>query len=181
MSSSTLLPPFDELEHDPTRRADRADTEVARPLDADRTVLFLCTGNFYRSRFAEELFNAWAPGAVDAVAISRGLALDVGVRPPGPMSAIAIEGLEQRGVQVRSPRSPMLVRPDELAVARRVIALHGKEHLPLVEQRFPDWLHRVEFWDVPDVKEMEAAPALMRTSRLVRELLDELAHELQLG
>jgi len=38
-----------------------------------QTVLFLCTGNYYRSRFAEFLFNALAAEAgVDWVAESAG-------------------------------------------------------------------------------------------------------------
>jgi protein-tyrosine phosphatase len=39
-----------------------------------RKILFLCTGNFYRSRFAEELFNHLArQKRLDWVADSRGL------------------------------------------------------------------------------------------------------------
>jgi protein-tyrosine phosphatase len=42
-----------------------------------KTILFLCTGNYYRSRFAEELFNHHAERAgLYWVAQSRGLALE---------------------------------------------------------------------------------------------------------
>jgi len=33
-----------------------------------KTVLFLCTGNFYRSRFAEEVFNHLSPRACPGMA-----------------------------------------------------------------------------------------------------------------
>jgi protein-tyrosine phosphatase len=42
-----------------------------------RQVLFLCSGNYYRSRFAEDLFNHAAKSAgLNWRASSRGLALD---------------------------------------------------------------------------------------------------------
>jgi protein-tyrosine phosphatase len=50
----------------------------------EKTVLFLCTGNYYRSRFAEVLFNSVA-GTMGLPwrASSRGLALE---RQAYPMS-----------------------------------------------------------------------------------------------
>ena len=42
-----------------------------------KTVLFLCTGNYYRSRFAGHVFNDRArKGGIAWLADSRGLALD---------------------------------------------------------------------------------------------------------
>ena len=47
--------------------------------NAVKTVLFLCTGNYYRSRFAEELFNHEAGRAgLYWTAQSRGFALERG-------------------------------------------------------------------------------------------------------
>ena len=46
----------------------------------EKTVLFLCTGNYYRSRFAEILFNSVAEKmGLPWKASSRGLALERGV------------------------------------------------------------------------------------------------------
>src|SRR5579884_2286819 len=56
-----------------------------------RTVLFLCTGNYYRSRFAEALFDAVAVGrGLDWRAESRGLAIERGVGNVGPMAAVVV-------------------------------------------------------------------------------------------
>ena len=65
-----------------------------------KTVLFLCTGNYYRSRFAEILFNSVA-GKMGLAwrASSRGLALERGVNNVGPMAVEAITALEALGVR----------------------------------------------------------------------------------
>src|SRR2546423_13173318 len=64
-----------------------------------QTVLFLCTGNYYRSRFAEVLFNSVADKMGLAwQASSRGLALERGVNNVGPMAVSAIKALEALGV-----------------------------------------------------------------------------------
>jgi protein-tyrosine-phosphatase len=48
---------------------------------SEGTILFLCTGNYYRSRFAEVLFNSVADKmGLPWRAASRGLALERGVR-----------------------------------------------------------------------------------------------------
>ena len=66
----------------------------------ENTVLFLCTGNYYRSRFAEVLFNSVA-GKMGLTwkASSRGLALERGVNNVGPMEVSAVKALEARGLR----------------------------------------------------------------------------------
>jgi protein-tyrosine phosphatase len=88
----------------------------------ERTILFLCTGNYYRSRFAECLFNAAWPGGPDCRGGRRpgGLALERGVRNVGPMAVSAVNALEALGVCAADAvaRYPVQATPDDFALAR---------------------------------------------------------------
>ncbi len=74
-----------------------------------KTVLFLCTGNYYRSRYAEILFNAKAEEmGLEWNAVSRGLAPDP--RNPGPMSRDTMAALQKQSISVEGHlRLPMKV------------------------------------------------------------------------
>ena len=119
----------------------------------EKTVLFLCTGNYYRSRFAEVLFNSVAGRmGLSWRASSRGLALERGVNNVGPMAASAIKALEAMGLRTADAmtRLPAQVTTDDLERADRIVALKHAEHLPLLQERFPAWAEKVEFWHVDD-------------------------------
>jgi protein-tyrosine phosphatase len=121
--------------------------------DNNNTVLFLCTGNYYRSRFAEVLFNSVAKKmGLPWRALSRGLALERGVNNVGPMAAAAITELKRMGIHASDAitRMPEQVTADDLEQADRVIALKQDEHLPLLQERFPPWAEKVEFWHIDD-------------------------------
>jgi translation initiation factor 1 len=122
-----------------------------------RTILFLCTGNYYRSRFAEILFNSVAARmGLPWRASSRGLALERGSKNVGPMAASAIRALEAMGVCATDDcaRSPAQVTTADLERADRIIALKRDEHLPLLQERFPAWAEKVEFWHIDDAPEV---------------------------
>jgi len=119
----------------------------------EKIVLFLCTGNYYRSRIAEVLFNSVAVKVgLSWKASSRGLALERGVNNVGPMAVSAITALEALGVRAPDAvaRFPVQVTINDFEGADRIIALKHAEHLPLLQERFPAWVEKVEFWHVDD-------------------------------
>src|SRR5262245_4694192 len=123
----------------------------------ESTVLFLCTGNYYRSRYAEILFNSVA-GKMSMTwrASSRGLALERGVNNIGPMAVSAIKALEARGLRAFAEfgRFPIQVTVADFEAAHWIVALKEAEHLPLLQERFPAWAEKVEFWHVDDAPEV---------------------------
>ncbi len=116
-----------------------------------KTVLFLCTGNYYRSRYAEILFNARAKemGLVWS-AVSRGLAPDP--RNPGPMSRDTMAALLAQGIPVDEYlRLPIKVTDDDFASNHHVVAVKEQEHRPMILRDFPERMEKVEFWHVHDL------------------------------
>jgi len=115
------------------------------------TVLFLCSGNYYRSRFAEALFNHRAAAQrLGWAATSAGLMPEKFALNPGAVSPIVIEALSARHIVLRDPRRPVAVREADFAVAARVVALKEAEHRPLIAASFPAWTDRVVYWNVHD-------------------------------
>ena len=117
------------------------------------TVLFLCTGNYYRSRFAEILFNRLAETRGLSWRVeSRSLALDLATDNVGPISPFALQGLTTRGIQSDAAnRMPIEVTEDELQAAGHIIATKEAEHRSMLAERFPAWVDQVEYWHVDDL------------------------------
>lgn len=116
-----------------------------------KTVLFLCTGNYYRSRYAEILFNSKAEETGLAWrAVSRGLAPDP--RNPGPMSRDTVAALQKQQISVENYlRHPIEVTSADFESNDHVVAVKEDEHRPMILRKFPQWLDEVEFWHVHDL------------------------------
>ena len=138
-----------------------------------KIILFLCTGNYYRSRFAEYLFNALAEKErLSWRADSRGLATERGVNNVGPMSPYAVKKLEELDISiVGGDRFPRQARPEDFVAAEKIIALDESEHRPLMAERFPQWAEAIEYWLIHDIDKTSPELALGEIDRRVRELI----------
>jgi protein-tyrosine phosphatase len=141
-----------------------------------KTVLFLCTGNYYRSRFAEELFNQRAVHTgIDWVARSRALAIERGINNVGPISPFALRGLDERGLIAKaSSRHPRQCTIADLEEADCIVALNEPEHRPLMLERFARWEARTEYWKVTDVEFVPPSIALAAIDTQIEILLERL-------
>jgi protein-tyrosine phosphatase len=141
-----------------------------------RIVLFLCSGNYYRSRYAEIVFNSVAAAAdLGWIATSAGLLPEHFVVNPGPISPTILRMAASRGHQVAEPsRPPRAVTAADFQAATRIIALKDAEHRPIVAARFPDWADRVEYWTVHDVDVAPPHETLPSLESAVKRLIEEL-------
>jgi protein-tyrosine phosphatase len=140
-------------------------------------VLFLCTGNYYRSRYAEEVFNhhaeieglAWS-------AFSRGVAERGSPDNVGPMSRLALAALQAKGiVPAGSARDPQPCSLADFDRGELVIALKEAEHRPMIERRFPNMANRITYWHVDDIEFVSPAEALPLIDTKIAELVATLA------
>ena len=138
-------------------------------------VLFLCSGNYYRSRFAEACFNFHAAERGLAWrAESRGFRLSP--KNVGPISQHAVAGLTARSIPLTEPeRMPRVATEHDLASSQLVIALKEDEHRPLMRRQFAAWADRIEYWRIHDVDFAEPQVALSELDREIRQLLTRLA------
>jgi len=139
-------------------------------------VLFLCAGNYYRSRYAEELFNYRAKAeGLEWRAFSCGASEKSYPENVGPMSRFALQALSAKAIvpegSLRDPRSCCVADFDE---ADLVIALKEAEHRPLIERRFPGVANRITYWHVDDIEFVSPSFALAQIDNHVRELISTL-------
>ncbi|MDM8559426.1 low molecular weight phosphatase family protein [Candidatus Parabeggiatoa sp. HSG14] len=141
-----------------------------------KKLLFLCTGNYYRSRFSEHFFNQLAEKKeLQWRADSRGLAIEWGTGSLRAISPHAIKGLQQRGLTMSNDeRFPIQAVDTDFTTADKIIALDKHEHHPIMEKRFPRWANAIEYWIVHDIDKTYPPLALRQIEQNLCQLIDSL-------
>jgi protein-tyrosine phosphatase len=140
-----------------------------------REVLFLCTGNYYRSRYAEAWFNHEAARrGLDWRAFSRGLVIHLA--PASGLSPHAAWRLQTQQIpRKHTAPDPVQVTEPDFRRAARIVALKELEHRPLLADLHPAWESRVEYWHINDLDTASPEVALAAIETRVNALLEELA------
>lgn len=120
-------------------------------------ILFICTGNFYRSRFCEGLFNFLSrKQGLGWEAFSRGLDVQTADKASvihhGEVSKDTKAKLKELGISlghIGQKRTPLVIA--DLENSDLIYAMMESEHRPMIKEQFPGWEDRVEYWNIGDM------------------------------
>ncbi len=137
--------------------------------------MFICTGNYYRSRYAEIIFNHTATEyGLGLTSFSRGFQESTRTAPISPN---ALNRLQDRRILIDQVRYPIKLSPSDLALAQRIILMDEQEHRSMLESQFGEWSDYVEYWNIQDVEYEAPESALDRLERKVDLLISNLEME----
>lgn len=122
-----------------------------------KRLLFVCSGNYYRSRLAELLFNhAAEAGGLAWRAESRGL-LKAGDLKGLSEHAIAYLRENELGHLADEPRDPLTLDVEDVTDSDLVIGMCRDEHEPMINQKFLSLARalnkagRIRYWQIYDI------------------------------
>lgn len=122
-----------------------------------KRVLFVCSGNYYRSRLAEILFNETAEKiGLDWEAESRGL-LKTGELKGMSEHAVAYLRDRDLGHLAREPRDPLLLDVEDITAFDLIVGLCREEHEPIINQKYLSLARamakagRIRYWRIYDI------------------------------
>jgi protein-tyrosine phosphatase len=137
-------------------------------IEEPEKILFVCTGNYYRSRFAEILFNHLVSDPHNQLAFSRGFEV-FKARNEGPISIYTRNYLTELQIPV-DERYPIQITEIDLLIAHRIILLDREEHEPMFNQYFPEVDVEIEYWAFQDIQFKQPHVVLPLIEKQIREM-----------
>ena len=139
-----------------------------------KKILFVCTGNYYRSRFAEIYFNYFAKlKPLSWEAFSRGFNVD-NPNNVGFLSPQAEKTLLLLQIPISCNNPPVKITAQNIKEADMVIALNKKEHGVFVDKYFQNLQNKFIFWDIQDLHELSSQEALVKLKLKIDNLIEKL-------
>src|SRR3954447_2272441 len=133
-----------------------------------KNVLFLCKGNYYRSRYAEEVFNYVARlEDLSWRAFSRGAAKKGSPENKGPISPFA-QG--KRHLIDGATRDPLPCTFTDFEAAQLVIGLRKQNTEHLLSSASPAYAMSAEYWDVDDIRVRQSIERARQDRRFDRQV-----------
>jgi protein-tyrosine phosphatase len=138
------------------------------------SVLFVCSGNYYRSRYAEYIFNHRVQkynGIYSAE--SRGIGV-FKCNNEGPISKFTIEALVKKNIPCANPRMPIQISEKDIQIADLVIGLKKTEHYHYLLENYKSYSEKFRFWEVHDLDFATPEEAFAVIDQLVDQIFAEL-------
>lgn len=125
-----------------------------------KKILFVCTANIHRSRFAEEVFNHLAiQDNNEYRAFSAGLR--VGDFSYREIYYPALEHLESFNIKpIRPKESSMHIDDVILEDYYKIICMDKNEHKPMVDANPKLSKYKFEYWEIVDIPKVESTVSL---------------------
>lgn len=138
---------------------------------------FVCMGNYYRSRLAEELAIHYGEQyGLELAADSGGLSKRMPVPSnPGPISSGTMIYLQAKGIHPRhAERLPKRCNPEDIAKADIVICTDAEEQRDLFIAEFPNHGGKLICWNAHDIH----LDPMIRTPEIIDRKVEELIQDL---
>ena len=137
-------------------------------------ILFVCTGNIFRSRFAEEVFNHLRKiNGVDATAFSAGL--QVGRYKQRKLYWPAMKELERLKIEpLRSNEDSVHINDIDVSIYYQIICMDEEEHKPMVRSNELLSGFTFQYWNIVDMPKVSSDISLPKCYKKVESLIDQL-------
>ena len=136
------------------------------------SVMFICTGNYYRSRFCEIYFNHLTRENL-VPADSKGLWAFRKINE-GMISPHTIKYLSDISLTSGKMKFPEQMETRHFESGVRIIAMDEVEHRTMMQGEFPDFADQIEYWQVQDIDFTDPAEAMPALKAKVEQLVKEM-------